>query len=219
MRRAAYLALLWAVTTLAHRAEAQTTDFLRPADSYFSSYSYANEYYPKVRAALTKGLPDTPVARLVVLPASAPEYVVSVDEQTGRYYLTYCVATQRLWSLIPNDSARQAATTAHQVEVTPVFAKALGELFNAALFQTRYPAPSMRQTTAGESVTYIFNTFQFGRGAKSGKTSSPAPGTKLSELISLAVRLPAIATAPNGEQLQAELLGPIQALTLRFSTP
>ena len=118
----------------------QSDDHLQPSTGYLVGPAYAAGYYLKLREVLYVGLSDSPTARVVVQASFAPEYVVSLDQQAAVYYLTYQVCQTSLWNTLAHKGTSVAITT-KQVAVSPAWAMAIAQVFNAAIAQTKYPGP------------------------------------------------------------------------------
>jgi len=192
----------------------QPDDYLRPSPGYLVSPTYAAGYYPKLREVLYAGLSDSPTARVVVQPSFAPEYVVSIDQQAGAYYLTYRVCQTSLWSTLAHKGQSVAVTT-KTVAVSQALATAIARSFNAAIAQTKYPGPVQRLGFDG--TTFTFSTFRPGIGLQGGDTWSPPAGTHMGALVALADRLKQLVIMPNNQALLLDLLQDARQLTTELT--
>lgn len=195
------------------RPVVQPHDCLEPEEGYLVSYAYAANYYPKLRELLYAGLGDSPVARVVVLPSFAPEYVISIDQKARTYYLTYRVCQTSLWSALAK-KGKQVAVDTKTVELSQELATAVARLFNAAVDQTKYPEPIPSMNSDG--TTFTFSTFRMGIGLRGGKTWSPQDGTHMGALVALVSHLQRIATAPDDHMLRVNLLAEANQLTVEL---
>ncbi|WP_236705171.1 hypothetical protein [Hymenobacter sp. AT01-02] len=153
---------------------------------------------------------DSPTARMVVQPPFAPEYVVSIDQQAGEYYLTYQVCQANLWITLARKGTAVAITT-KKVAVSPALATAIARLFNAAIAQTKYPGPIRRLVF--DRTTFTFSTFQPGIGLQGGVTYSPPIETHMGALVALADRLKQLVSMPYDQALVTDLLEGAERLT------
>ena len=193
-------------------------DHLVPATGYFSSYDYASGYYSKVQQILLKGLTDSPMLRVVVVPSFAPEYVISL-EQTNQTYTLRCVESRTsIWGAVQTKSAAPVGVESHAAVISPETARAVAEAFNAAIDQAHYPAPATRRILT-DGVVYHFVSFRVGLGLREGTAHSPAHGSNLALLVQLTGRLQQLALQSAGQPTEAELTRLAQAVTATFTAP
>jgi hypothetical protein len=190
----------------------QAEDHLQPSQGYFFSYSYAASYYPKVQQALYAGLSASPLARVVVLPSFAPEYVVSIDQKGPKYYLTYQVCQASLWAAL-QQRGKQVAIATKAVEVSQELATVIQQTFNTAIAQTKYPKPITQIRSDG--TTFVFSAMQRGIGLQGGETWSPSAGN-MGALVTLVDHLKQVANTPADQQLQRDLLQEANQLTAKL---
>jgi hypothetical protein len=190
----------------------QAEDHLQPSQGYFFSYPYAVSYYPKVQQVLSAGLADIPLARVVVLPSFAPEYVVSVDKKGLKYYLTYQVCQASLWAALQK-KGKPVAITTKSAEVSEELATVIQQTFNTAIAQTKYPKPVMQMQSDG--ITFVFSAFQSGIGLQGGETWSPSTGN-MGALVTLVDHLKQFASTPADQQLQRDLLQEANQLIVKL---
>lgn len=203
-------ALLFGFHTLASQAQ-QKDDHLLPATGLLSGYPFQDKYYPEVRETLYAGLDLNPVARLVVLPSFQPEYVLSIDQKGNKYFLIHNQAQKSIWSASQAQGSPKVEVEAKSVEISKETATTVGELFNTALDQVRYPAPVM--SIRGDGTTYTFIAFRAGNGIRAGETWSPSVKTKMATLVAVAESLKELAATPTNQQLEQELLRQAKQLT------
>lgn len=208
--RFALCALLFSFHALASQAQ-QRDDHLVPTEGLLTSYSGQDQYYSKVRETLYAGLSENPVALLVVLPSFEPEYVLSIDQKGSKYYLTYNQAQKSIWSASQAQGSPKVEVEAKSVEMSKEAATTVGELFNTALDQVRYPAPVM--SIRGDGTTYTFIAFRAGNGIRAGETWSPGVKTKMATLVAVAESLKELAATPTNQQLEQDLLQQAKQLT------
>lgn len=191
------------LATLSSRAQ-ERNEHLTPVGGHFSSVAHQNEYYPKVRAVLYSGLVDNALAQLVVLPSFKPEYALSIERQDQRYYLLYNVAQRSIWGALQAKQGPPVAVESKRVEIGEALATAVAALWNTAIGQVRYPAPTV--TIRGDGTTYMFSTFQASVGLRAGQTWTPPATTPMASLVDITLKLQKLASAPAGPESQTELV-------------
>lgn len=180
-------------------------DHLRPAKDYYTSGMA--DYYVKVQAVLSAGLQGRTMARVVVLPSLSPEYVLSVDQQADKYYLTYhSVHQTSVWHELQAKTGVTPSVDAKTVELRPDVATAVTQLFAAALDQTRYPKPTETSSLYSDGTTFTFITHQRSIGWQAGETWSPPKGTRMGQLVALVERLRQAAITSATPAAQTALL-------------
>ena len=91
-----------------------------------------------------------------------------------------------------------------RIEIGEPLATAVAALWNTAIGQVRYPAPTI--SIRGDGTTYTFVAFKAGVGLRAGETWSPATATPMAQLVNIALRLQKLANAPTGPESQQELV-------------
>lgn len=202
------------------RLDQARDDHLQPVTDYFSAYHFENEYYALIRRYLLDSLKDSPMARVVVRPSFAEEYVISVDSANQVYALTYCRANKSIWSFKQKE---RLGATSTKIAIGRELAQVLNKLFFEAVAQTRYPkrriftGPKGEQleefTVGADGTTYVFIAFTYGHGVRSGQTWSPPKGSRMNDLVGISdamVRL--VADATNRKDREGALLKQCQTL-------
>ena len=205
--------MLLCLSAFAGQAQ-QRDDHLLPAKGLLAGYSFQDKYYPKVRETLCAGLDLNPVARLVVLPSFQPEYVLSIDQKGNKYFLIYNQAQKSIWSALQAQGSPKVEVEAKSVEISKETATMVGDLFNTALDQVRYPAPVM--SIRGDGTTYTFIAFRAGNGIRAGETWSPSAKTKMATLVAVAEGMKELATTSANQQLEQDLLLQAKQLTIEL---
>jgi len=197
---------LLAASSATLRVQAQAIeDHLQPAKGYYTSGQA--EYYTKVPEVLFAGLHGTPLARVVVLPSLLPEYVLSLDRQANKVYLTYqSTRKTSLWHEVLTKSGVTPTLDTKVVELQPEVATALTHLVSFAVGQTRYPKPTDTITERGDGTTFTFLYKQPHVGWQAGEVWSPAVGTQMSRLVGVVEHLRQLATGAPSAGAQAALL-------------
>ena len=202
-----------------------TGDHLQPVTDYFSAYQFQDEYYSSIRRYLLDSLKDSPVARVIVQPSFTVEYVVSVDSVDKTYFLRYSRMNKSIWSTKQKESLRAITT---KTIISEPLAKALNKLFIEAVVQTRYPKRIFIRGLDGEEfetmsigtdgTSYVFTTFGYGHGVRSGKTWSPREGSLMNELVNISNALVKLASdTTNREVSERTLLNQCQTLYKRIA--
>lgn len=153
-------------------------DFLEPADGFFSSLSHQDEYYSRVKSILYDSLQYRTDARFVVLPSFSQEYLVSIDSQFGKTYLTYRVAKRQIWSNMLEENLKH---NEFKMNLDNSIAKSIHDLIFSATSKVKY---SDYPTSREDGTIYFFIVFEPGYGVRSGTTWSPS-SDKLKELIEI----------------------------------
>ena len=180
-------------------------DHLQPAKGYYTSGQA--EYYAQVPNVLFAGLHGTPLARVVVLPALLPEYVLSLDRQADKVYLTYqSTHKTSLWHELQTKSGVTPSLDTKVVELQPEVASALTHLVGLAVGQTRYPKPTDTVTMRTDGTTFTFLYVQPHVGWQAGEIWSPAAATQMGRLVGLVEHLRQLATESPNAGAQAALL-------------
>ena len=196
--------LAGSVVTLRVQAQA-AEDNQQPAKDYYTSGQAA--YYAKVPEVLFAGLHGTPLARVVVLPSLLPEYVLSLDRQAGKVYLTYQSTHQTsLWHELQTKSGVTPPLETKVVELRPEVATALTHLVGLAVGQTHYPKPTDTVTWRSEGDTFTFLYKQPYVGWQAGETWSPTRATHMGRLVGVVEHLRQLATGAPSAGAQAALL-------------
>lgn len=196
--------LAGSVVTLRVQAQA-AEDHLQPAKGYYTSGQA--EYYSKVPEVLFAGLHGTPLARVVVLPSLLPEYVLSLDRQADKVYLTYqSTHKTSLWHELQTKSGVTPSLDTKVVELQPEVATALTHLVGLAVGQTRYPKPTDTVTMRHDGTTFTFVYVQPHVGWQAGETWSPGAATHMGRLVGVVEHLRQLATGAPSAGAQAALL-------------
>lgn len=192
------------VITLRVQAQA-AEDHLQPAKGYYTSGQAA--YYSKVPEVLFAGLQGTPLARVVVVPSLLPEYVLSLDRQAGKVYLTYQRTHQTsLWHELQTKSGVTPSLDTKAIELRPELATALTHLIGLAVEQTRYPKPTDTVTWRSDGDTFTFLYMQPQVGWQAGESWSPAAVTLMGRLVGVVEHLRQLAIGAPSADAQAALL-------------
>jgi len=204
--RVSWFCCLFAGSVVTLRVQAQANDdHLQPAKGYYTSGQA--EYYSKVPEVLFAGLHGTPLARVVVLPSLLPEYVLSLDRQDGKVYLTYqSTHKTSLWHELQTKSGVTPSLDTKVVELQPEVASALTHLVGLAVGQTRYPKPTDTVTMRGDGTTFTFVYVQPHVGWQAGETWSPGAATHMGRLVGVVEHLRQLATGAPSAGAQAALL-------------
>ncbi|OON70080.1 hypothetical protein [Hymenobacter sp. CRA2] len=192
------------------------TDHLVPAPGYFSSYSYAPDYYARVQQTLLKGLADSPVLRIVVLPSFLPEYVISLEQQGQTYALQCVTARSSVWHALQTKAPAPVIVARHTAAISPAAARAVAAAFNAAIDQTHYPSPTDRRMVM-DGVNYHFVSFRGGLGLREGTAHSPARGSNLALLVQLTDGLQQLALQSPDAPKEAELINLAESAAAKFT--
>lgn len=192
-------------------------DHLIPATGYFSSYSYASEYYPRVQATLLKGLSNNPVLRIVVLPSFSQEYVLSLEQQARTYTLRCVKSRTSIWEALQQKKPLPL-TDSHAATLSPEAARAVAEAFNAALDQTHYPSPKTRRVVM-DGVNYHFVSFRGGLGLREGTAHSPTRGSNPALLVGLTEQLQQFALQSSERPKESELIRVAQSISAKLAAP
>jgi hypothetical protein len=196
--------LAGSVVTLRVQAQA-AEDHLQPAKGYYTSGQAA--YYSKVPEVLFAGLHGTPLARVVVLPSLLPEYMLSLDRQADKVYLTYQSTQQTsLWHELQTKSGVTPPLETKVVELQPEVATALTHLVSLAVGQTRYPKPTDTVTMRNDGNTFTFLYMQPHVGWQAGETWSPPAATHMGRLVGVVEHLRQLAMGAPSAGAQAALL-------------
>lgn len=204
-----FLTICGCLYALASHAQ-QPEDHLVPAAGYYTD-RWA-DYHSRLQEVLCAGLSNAPLVRVVAQPALRLEYVVSVDQKDGEYYLTYRLPQSSIWGALQKKSDEKIGVKTQTLELTEAAATALAQLFNAAIAQTKYPKPVVGESTDGE--TYTFVTFQRGAGLRAGETWSPPTGTRMGRLVAVVESLQKATAQP--QPLPTALLQEVAQLTAAF---
>lgn len=192
-------------------------DHLQPADSYYTSGQVA--YYSKVQEVLYAGLRGKPLARVVVLPSLLPEYILSLDRQAGKVYLTYqTVHKTSIWHEMQSKTGVTPPLDTKVVELKSEVASALTQLFTAAVGQTRYPKPTDSISERSDGTTFTFIIVQPHVGWQAGQVWSPATYTRMGRLVTLVEQLRKVATTSNSSSPQTALLKECNELTIALAS-
>ncbi|GAB2942819.1 hypothetical protein GCM10027048_04350 [Hymenobacter coalescens] len=210
-KRAPLLSVL--ISVLRAMSAQDQDDFLVPSEGYFTSYTHTQDYHPAVRKALLSDLSVTPLARVIVLPSFAPEYVISVEITQGQPTLWYRQTRQQIWGQLQRQEGAPAQVDTHFIAIAPETAAAIGYALNRAVDQAHYPAP--RQTMRSDGTTFHCLTFRAGIGLRGGSTWSPAAGTSMAALAELVDGLRRLAKQ-DAQVTEAALLAQANALTARL---
>jgi hypothetical protein len=203
--RRRFLAICGCLCALVSHAQ-QPEDHLVPATGYYTD-RWAS-YHARLQDVLCAGLSNKPLARVIAQPALRLEYVVSVDQKEGKYYLTYRLPQTSIWGAIQKKSDEKIEVKTQTLELTEATATALAQLFSVAIAQTKYPKPMARAITDGE--TYTFVTFERWAGFRAGEIWSPPTGTRMGRLVAVVESLRKATAQP--QPLPAALLQEIAQL-------
>lgn len=189
-----YLLIFWlGVTTL--KAQYRD-DHLEPADSYYN--------IGIVQPTLSKGLSGYPLAQVAVLPPLTSAYVLSIRQESQRYYLVYFKTKLSPEIISRSKEGPLPDSKVQQIKITPELAQALAELWNAAIQQTRYPEPQMRMR--GDGTSFVFSALKPGVGMRVGTTWSPKDDTHIASLVGIVMGLQRLATTDSSPIQQQEML-------------
>ena len=154
-------------------------DNLQPEKGVFSGYTFLDQYYSAVKKVLFDSLSLQTDLRIVVMPSFSPEYLISLDKQESKTYLTYRIAKQQIWQIPnPNDKVK---FNKYRIEFDSSITKKIHELFVLAISKSKFDS----LTDGLDGTTYIFTTYENGYGLIGGKTWSPRT-EKLSGLVAIA---------------------------------
>ncbi|WBA42144.1 hypothetical protein [Hymenobacter canadensis] len=182
------LLLFWLSTT---SLQAQSKDdHLEPADWHYTTV----EQLQKTAA----------LAQVVVLTSFKSSYVLSIEQDKQRYYLTYAEMRRGTAPAAGFRRDSLVASSARKLAITTELARTLTNLWHAAIQQTRYPEPLMRIRTDG--TRFVFSSFRPGMGLRAGTTWEPAAGTHMSSLAGIVTELHQLATAGAYSEQQQNLL-------------
>ncbi len=173
--------LVFSILTL--KLGALQSEHLEPTGSIFDIYNFEFEYHTSVRDILFKGLSDSPEIRLLVLPSSTPENVLSIEADTKfeRFFLVYRICDHQIWK---NKNAKSVKVKTYKTEIDKESADMVKALFSAAIMKTMFPEDLVTETDGTQYVFTINNN-----GNKSGCIWSPKNGTKMGKLVSIGNQL------------------------------
>lgn len=124
-------------------------DYLEPVKDFKTQKNELNGYYSSVFSLLNTGFSKQSYARYAALPSFSPEYAVSVENKTGRYYLVSNTLSQNSWQAEQN----KIKVNTRSAEISRITYQLLGELSRLTTGQIQDMDGS---TTGIDGVTYYF---------------------------------------------------------------
>ncbi|MBO2007903.1 hypothetical protein [Hymenobacter negativus] len=178
-------------------------DHLEPSRGGLFEDRRYQPFHTAIQQVLFAGLSDKPLARIVVVPAFAPEYLVSVEQNAGTYTVISRVCQQQVRAALREHPARRVTAQTRMATLPEPLATAVVAVIRQALSQTQYPAPAPRYQLDG--TTYYFMAFQRWAGWWNGQTWSPDSDTRMRALVELVAHLKELTADPSNQQRQVDL--------------
>ncbi|WP_201981237.1 hypothetical protein [Hymenobacter rubidus] len=194
----------------------QVADHLEPSRGSLFEDKRLQPFYSALQQVLFAGLSDKPLARIVVVPSFAPEYLVSVEQNAGTYTLISRVCQQQVQAALREQPARRVTAQTRTAPLPEPLATAVVAVIRQALAQTQYPAPVPRYQLDG--TAYYFMAFQRWAGWWNGQTWSPASDTRMRALVDLVAHLKELTADPANQQRQLDLQQEAAQLLARLTS-
>ncbi len=177
---------------------------LEPARSHGSPNRSVRDYYVHVLALLHTGFGPKPLARCTVLPSFTAEYAWSLERRPDGVHLLTNILSENLWYA----RDKNVTVTSRDVRLEPELAEAVGELFRAAVAETR---PPIEGYYGCDGTTWTLAVAGGDGSLKKGQVWSPPQGSLMERLTDACDALFAL---PEGKgPSQAELASGMRALT------
>lgn len=159
-------------------------DHLLPMEGIFGIFDFQVEYYSEVRKFLFEGLEEVPSFRIIVLPSFSQECMVTSKRKGDKNYLLFRRTNKSIWYTMEDEKSKLKTikTIDFEIEIDSTTNELFFELFNTVLENTKYSETDMMGL---DGTTYIFQTFKFREGKRSGYTWSPNEKTKLGRLVKI----------------------------------
>ncbi|GAA4400778.1 hypothetical protein GCM10023187_14290 [Nibrella viscosa] len=192
---------------------APADDHLEPEAGYFADFNFRHEYYPHIRNLLLKNLSQNPVARVLVLPTFAPEYVISIekDKRWDTYFLICAEARENIFQQPAKEGIE---VVVRRIQLPKDLALQLNKLFMTAIGQVSY---RRNQAWGVDGTTFHFTAYNVGEGVRSGCTWSPQRGSRMHDLVQVTQLLQKMATAKENSPIAQELAVRCENLMKRIS--
>jgi len=185
-------------------------DHLEPAKISDPISGVLKEYYGKVFPLLHTGFSEKPYARYTSRPSFSAEYVFSVEEIGGKFYVLSNRLSENYWYAGYSNKADSVRIKSTKTEINQDLYREMGVLFRLLADQTK-----ARETIDGVGVdgtTYTFSTTDKNGTIITGETWSPHPSSKplLSRLVKVCDDLSLLGTSDAISQ--GEILKSVAAL-------
>ncbi|GAA4455538.1 hypothetical protein GCM10023189_23430 [Nibrella saemangeumensis] len=192
---------------------APADDHLEPEAGYFADFNFKHDYYPHIRNYLLKNLSQNPVARVLVLPTFAPEYVISVekDKRWDNYFLVCAEAQENIYQK-PGKEGIQV--TVRRIQIAKDLALQLNKLFMTAIGQVSY---RRNQAWGVDGTTFHFTAYAVGEGVRSGYTWSPQRGSRMHDLVQVVQLLQKMTSTKDNSPVAQEVATRCENLMKRIS--
>lgn len=153
-------------------------DYLEPVKDYTKQKDELSGYYSNVFSLLNTGLDQTPYAQYAALPSFSPEYIVSAEARTGKYYLISNTLSQNSWQA----ERGSIKVNRKSVEITHALYQSLGELMRIT---TRQIQDLDGSTTGLDGTTYYFSATHKKGKVLTGKKWSPDRASLMGRLVQI----------------------------------
>jgi hypothetical protein len=189
--------ILFLAILLAIKAKCQ--DYLEPENGILSTNKSSDGHYLVIKKYLTHDLSNRSTARVIVMPAFSPEYIVSVEQDSIGYFIFFRTYSKSISNEYNNTkSMDNALEVEYKNRIDSTLADQLHELFYQTISQSRYPKTEYFTIPFGPKAgkkmrnhishfdgdIYYFSAFE--NGIRSGTTWSPREGTKMAKLVHVA---------------------------------
>ena len=174
------LSFIFILAALSLRGQTFSDDHLEPVKNRNDYKGVLKDYYDSLDIKLLTGLSDKPLARYMVIPYSAPEYVLSVEKVGTDKYVLKCQSMSSSFYYSKNRQGLKA--NLKEINIKKELALLANELFEIAISQTNKPAT---RRDFNDGVTYYFSVYDTTKGLITGKKISPEKNSKIYDLTVL----------------------------------
>ncbi len=153
-------------------------DHLDPLRSIFDLSDASLEYKYRLTYIVANSQNGQLICRLLVTPSFSPEYIIKIEKNTEKYFVTYLLANKNIWQTEKFDEIKFQK---RRWEISKQNAGKIHNLFETSLDHTKSSDKTRKMT---DGINYYFTSIGNGR-LRSGTKKSPKKGTKIYELIQI----------------------------------
>jgi len=144
-------------------------NYLEPISSYLFAYDNSQSYSIRIGRLLCTSHGNDCQVKMLVLPSFECEYMFSLKQKNGNYYIQASKANKQIYS---NKNLKNKEITKGSRECSIKMADELKKLWCDVLLKTRYPQERSR---GYDGISYYFSAFKSG-GAHGGPPDKSAIG-------------------------------------------